>query len=69
MAVLTDHFRCHITRMLLAAVEAGRPAYVFDPLLAQVELLGDPVRSGTLSFALCPPYERKQAEQITEEAA
>ena len=64
MAVLTDQFRCYITRMLLAALEAGRPAYVFDPLLAQVEQVGDPVRSGTFSFAVCPPYERKEAERI-----
>jgi hypothetical protein len=66
MAVLTDQFRCYITRMLLAALEAGRPAYVFDPLLAQVEQVGDPVRSGTLSLAVCPPCERKEAERIMQ---
>ena len=66
MAVLTDQFRRDMTRMLQASVEADRPVYVYDPILAQVEQVGDPERKGTLSFAVCPPYNRKDAERIMQ---
>ena len=64
MAVLTDQFRRYITRMLQSSLQADRPAYVYDPILAQVEQVGDPQRKGTLSFAVQPPYQRRGAEQI-----
>ena len=64
MAVLTDQFRRYVTRMLQSSVQADRPAYVYDPILAQVEQVGDPERKGTLSFAVCPPYQRQDADQI-----
>jgi len=66
MAVLTESFRRSMTRMLQAAVDAGRPAYVYDPLLAQVEQVGDPERKGTLAFAVGPPYARQEAEVIMQ---
>ena len=66
MAVLTDQFRRYITRMLQASVEAGEPAYVYDPMLAQVEQVEDPVRKGALSFAVCPPYRHEDAERIMQ---
>jgi len=66
MAVLTDQFRRYITRMLHSSMEAERPAYVYDPLLAQVERIGDPERGGTLSFAVCPPFPRQDADRIMQ---
>lgn len=66
MAVLTDQTRRYVTRMLRAAADAGRPAYVYDPILAQVERVGDLDRKGSLSFAVCPTFKRKDAERIMQ---
>ena len=66
MAVLTDQYRRYMIRMLQASLETDRAAYVHDPMLAQVEQVGDPERKGALAFAVCPPYRRKDAEQIMQ---
>jgi hypothetical protein len=63
MAVLTDQARRYVTHILRAVADTGRPAYVYDPILAQVERVGAPDRKGTLSFAVCPPFKRKHAER------
>jgi hypothetical protein len=34
MAVLTDQFRRYVTRMLQSSLQADRPAYMYDPILA-----------------------------------
>jgi len=36
MAVLTDQAQRYLTRILRAAADTGRPAYLYDPILAQV---------------------------------
>jgi hypothetical protein len=64
MAVLTDQARRYVARILGGAAAGGMPGYLCDPLLAQVERIGDPDRKGRLSFAVLPPYKRKDADLI-----
>jgi len=66
MAVLTNQFLRLITRILRASAQSDRPAYGCDPLLAQIERVGDPQRPGTVSFAVSPSYRRKEAERIMQ---
>ena len=66
MAVLTVRFGVHMARMIEGALDAGRPIYAYDSLLAQAEEVCDPERRGSLSFAVTPSFTRKIAVRIMQ---